>query len=43
MVAEFEGVSLFQVVLASTTEFARSSVVFDLIQVSVFGPSHYLS
>lgn len=38
LVADFEGVSLFQVVMASTTEFARSSTAFDLIQVSAFGP-----
>ena len=34
LLQENEGLLLFQVMLASTSEFARSSILFDLIQVS---------
>ena len=34
MIIECEGLSLFEVMKASTSEFARSNVIFDLVQVS---------
>ena len=34
MIIECGGLSLFEVMKASTSEFARSNVIFDLVQVS---------
>ena len=34
MIMECEGLGLFDVMKASTSEFARSNVLFDLVQVS---------